>query len=95
MANGTTSNMRAIPASRVRIKTPYANRANRDSREQNPMRSDDGNVPPRSTSIADAKVDGDNVLGWPTGPPVTDGPSGPAESEPDGGNVPHRPIEQV
>ena len=35
-----------------------------------PVRSDDGDVPPGSNSIAGPKVGEGNVPGWPTGPPV-------------------------
>ena len=56
-----------------------------------PARSDDGDVPPGSNSIAGSKVDEGNVPRWPTGPPVTDWPPGPVGSETDGGHVPHRP----
>ena len=53
-----------------------------------PARSDDGDVPPGSTSIAGSKVDEGNVPRWPTGPPVTDWPTGPVVSETDGGQCP-------
>ena len=52
------------------------------------MRPDDGNVPPGSTSIAKSEADGDNVPIWPTGPPVTYRPSGPAGSESDRDSIP-------